>query len=59
MKSIKVYEEIHRAVKAEAARSDRSVPNVASEILRFGLEALKKGKLSLVIKKETEDAAAK
>jgi plasmid stability protein len=47
MKTLKVYNDIHREVKVEAARSGRSSTNLASELLRWALQQAKKGKVAL------------
>ncbi|MBK1883690.1 hypothetical protein JIN85_14830 [Luteolibacter pohnpeiensis] len=47
MKSLKVYDDVHRDIKVEAARSGRTTTNLASELMRAGLKAVKAGKLKL------------
>lgn len=47
MKVLKVYDDVHQAVKVEAAKSARTTTNAASELLRWALEQLKIGKVTL------------
>lgn len=47
MKTLKVYDEVHRGIKVLAAESGRTTTNVASEILRAGMRLVKRGKISL------------
>lgn len=56
MTGIKIYEDVHLALKVEAARSKRTVPNTASVLLRHALDLVHAGKLDL---SKLEDANRK
>lgn len=47
MKAIKVFDDLHRRVKVEAAESGRTTPVVASLLLRHALDMLNSGKIQL------------
>jgi hypothetical protein len=58
MKSLKVYDPTHLEVKLEAVRQQRSVPNLASELLNAALALFRAGKLKLSEPAETETASS-
>ena len=47
MKTLKVYDTTHRDVKAEAAKTGRSVPNMADALLSAAVRLFRSGKLKL------------
>ena len=47
MKQLHVYDDIHKQVKTEAARTERTTTNTTCSLLRHALWLLKNGKISL------------
>jgi hypothetical protein len=47
MKTLKVYDITHRDVKAEAAKTGRTVPNMADALLSAAVSLFRAGKLKL------------
>jgi plasmid stability protein len=58
MKSLKIYNDVHRDLKVEAAKSGRNTSNLGSELLRVALNQLKSGKIKTE-KLPTEESATK
>jgi len=58
MKTLKVYDEVHREVKSEAAKTGRPVPNMGSALLRAALDLLHEGKIELPPPPTQEPTAA-
>lgn len=47
MKTLKVYDTTHRDVKTEAAKTGRTVPNMADVLLSAAVSLFRAGKLKL------------
>ena len=58
MKKVTIYDDVHRDVKLEAVRLGRTFPNMASELLRRGLDAAKKDQKPLTASREGERVTA-
>ncbi|MCW1921287.1 hypothetical protein OKA05_01910 [Luteolibacter arcticus] len=58
MKKLLIHDEVHREVKAEAARQGRSVPDTGSELLATALDLLREGKIEFPPQPAPEPAAA-
>jgi len=56
MKTLKVYDTVHTAVKVEAARSGRTAEAVASLLLEYALKLVGSGKIKLAKLAESEVA---
>ena len=47
MKKTNLYDDVHKDVKVEAAKAETSVPNMASELLRWALKEYRAGRCKL------------
>jgi len=47
MKTVSIFDDVHRDVKAEAARREMTLPNYASELLRVGNSLVQDGTLKI------------
>jgi hypothetical protein len=47
MKKVSIFDDVHKDVKVEAAKEDTSVPNMASELLRWALKEVRAGRCKL------------
>lgn len=55
MKALKIYDEDHRRLKAHAALNGRTVPNLASLLLRDSLDRVDSGEIEIGALEPEED----